>query len=1186
MNDTKDTKNVVKEFILVEFDFLMGMASTFKLVVDYLYLSGYDLGEMEESGGFSGASAPDVFMEELANFRVVYENAFENFPEEFASWDTLKYSLRQASEIYDAYLGIKDVYDLAGKNTKFEDLPWGEISLELGENLLFKLLQTRFPYLYRLAILLDWVHPPEDKDLTDPVIDTSGQIIRYPHKGNDFSEQRFLDFFDDPAKVLQARYFTKPAAARAARAAGAPEVSDDPLFIRLRNLVRSLGGNAHYGYSELESFDLTEAQRAEFAKTLSFWVPVNAKMELGLSLFRPDQESPLTVRPSVALFDDNGQFLSITEKDTGGLPKDTSGKTKFGLATGDWNWDFLLDGALNAFTIGPDGFGIDPGGALNLHITAGHEDVAAFNRAFVFGIPEGTRLEIGTLAFDGILNLSDAGIVAGFEVTVSNSGFYLKPSEGDTFLLSVLPKKGITAPFSLKFGYSSTRGFYFDGATGLEIVVPLNQSFGGSFALPALQLGLKKSSDSQAWAAYATMAGNAQLGPVALSLDRLGIQMRIQKAAPGQKAHFAGQHLDFDFKAPDGVGIMVDAKVVKGGGYLYINPERGEYIGVAQLSLKDKVQLKAIGIILTKPTFSFLLLVSAEFPAIQLGMGFKLTGVGGLVGIHRGMNEANLFAALRDNTLDTILFPKDPVKNIYGIVNGLHAVFPPAEGQYTIGLMGLITWGPKDIVKIKLGLVLEFPVSVRLAIMGVLKAELSKEIGGKTKTALKLQVNFAGLFDFGKRFIRFDAALYQSEIVGLKLDGEMALRIDYGANPDFVLTIGGFHPDFQPPALSLPTDLRKLSLTVNPGNPHIWADGYLALTPNTAQVGLAVHLDFDKWGVRVTGLLGFDALFTFSPFSFDVAIFFHANAYWKGHEFAALEIDARFSGPSPWRVRGQFRLKICWFLSISVPFDESSGDGDDTQLGTIAVMPLLVEDLQSPGNWERAPGSTRLAITTRQSQAAQQGDTLYLHPNELLSVRQNTVPLGLPIDKYSEKQPADFRKFNVQLRLKDGAALNGAPLQSHFAVSQYFDRTDEEKLAAKSYERFDAGAGFLGLDAPYFDTWQAQDVAYKSAYIDEPGCAPPQAAPPASLSPQDWRLALLNNAVANSPLGRKAKAKTTAPAGHIAEQFAIADRTNLSVHENLIATNETQARIWLREIRKKDPAQGRELRVLPLVETK
>src|SRR6185295_2607876 len=97
------------------------------------------------------------------------------------------------------------------------------------------------------------------------------------------------------------------------------------------------------------------------------------------------------------------------------------------------------------------------------------------------------------------------------------------------------------------------------------------------------------------------------------------------------------------FKPPKGVGLSIDAGAVRGGGYLFFDTENEEYAGVVQLSILETISITAIGMITTRMPdgskgFSLLVIISVEFnPGIQLGMGFTLNGLGGILGLNRTM---------------------------------------------------------------------------------------------------------------------------------------------------------------------------------------------------------------------------------------------------------------------------------------------------------------------------------------------------------------------------------------------------------------------------------------------------------------------------------------------------------------------------------------------------------------------
>ena len=63
-------------------------------------------------------------------------------------------------------------------------------------------------------------------------------------------------------------------------------------------------------------------------------------------------------------------------------------------------------------------------------------------------------------------------------------------------------------------------------------------------------------------------------------------------------------------------------------------------------------------------------------PGIQLGFGFELTGVGGLVGYHRRADPDALRARLGSGAAGDVLFCDDPVANAPALLGDLDALFP------------------------------------------------------------------------------------------------------------------------------------------------------------------------------------------------------------------------------------------------------------------------------------------------------------------------------------------------------------------------------------------------------------------------------------------------------------------------------------------------------------------------------
>ena len=81
------------------------------------------------------------------------------------------------------------------------------------------------------------------------------------------------------------------------------------------------------------------------------------------------------------------------------------------------------------------------------------------------------------------------------------------------------------------------------------------------------------------------------------------------------------------------------------------------------------------------PSFSLVVLVSAVFPRIDLGFGFALVGVGGLLGLNRTMDIPRLQQLARGGGLDQLMFPADLAHNAPRVASDLSLFFRPLTGS-------------------------------------------------------------------------------------------------------------------------------------------------------------------------------------------------------------------------------------------------------------------------------------------------------------------------------------------------------------------------------------------------------------------------------------------------------------------------------------------------------------------------
>ena len=280
---------------------------------------------------------------------------------------------------------------------------------------------------------------------------------------------------------------------------------------------------------------------------------------------------------------------------------------------------------------------------------------------------------------------------AGADASTSTSDFYVQAgitggaltiggAGADSFITSILPPGGITAHFDFGAEWSQRGGLQFSGGAGLQATIPLNATL-GPLTLQSTYIEFK--ADGNGATLELSVNASASIGPVHASVSRIGVNLQ----AGFHQGNLGPLNLAFGFKPPTGVGLAINSAGVTGGGFLAHDAAKSEYSGVLQLKFDD-LELQAFGLITTQVAghsgYSFLALVDADFPPIQLGWGFTLNGVGGLLALHRTADTDALTAALKTDKLSTILFPTNAISNAAQILAQLDALFPHRGGPLPV----------------------------------------------------------------------------------------------------------------------------------------------------------------------------------------------------------------------------------------------------------------------------------------------------------------------------------------------------------------------------------------------------------------------------------------------------------------------------------------------------------------------
>jgi hypothetical protein len=926
---------------------------------------------------------------------------------------------------------------------------------ELADLLLMAFLESRVPAARPAAALLTLLEPANERAGSAPVV-KDGRLVRNTYRLDRWHLDRLPALVKDPLAVLRAEY------GNAMQTAADANAMADKLFPRLERLLRALGVSCRYGFNPEDAAFLGDA------------VPL---MGHALIVYVDD--------PLYGAAAESGVVLSLSAAQQGdlGLVISPFGAIAVQGSAGPWKLAAELTAGVDVVAWGRHGVTLlaSPGtiqaeGSASATLSSLQDEPG-----FVFGSTNGTRIEIGgaKLSIDTALSEARASLAVSADVT--KAAIVITAGNGDGFLSSVLPAGGIQAKFDLGLEWSNERGLTFRGAGSLDATIPVGLSIRDVLTVPTIHLGLYPA-DAALLAEVSANVG-LSLGPVRVAIERIGITTAV--TFPEQGGNLGPADLDIAFKPPNGLGLVIDASVVVGGGFLRFDPEKGEYSGILQLEIAEKIAVKAIGMLTTRMPggakgYSLMVIITAEgFGPIQLGYGFVLTGIGGLLAINRTFDEGALRVGLKNHTLDSVMFPQDPIRNAPQILSNLNKLFPPASGHHLFGPMVQISWGTPALITADLAIVLEFGARLRLLILAQIVAILPK----RENDLVRLQMDAIGVIDFDQGTAELDATLYDSRLLKkFVLTGDMAMRMKWEGTPNFALAIGGLHPAFNPPA-NFPK-LQRVAINLSSGdNPRIRCEAYFAITANTVQFGARAELYASASGFSIQGETGFDVLIQLDPFQFLAEFYAQVQLKRGSSNLFKVRVEGALAGPRPLHLKAKATFEILWWdVSIRVDKTLVSGEKPPSPL-PIDVLPRLKEALSNSANWVgQLPADQRPMVTLREKPRT--ASEVLLHPLGTLTVKQGIVPLDLDISRFGQAAPAGARRFTISSVSLGEQSPRSESVKEFFAPAQFFEMSDDEKLSRPSFEAMAAGVtigsaefaftndteDWLELDAIKFET--------------------------------------------------------------------------------------------------------------------
>lgn len=664
---------------------------------------------------------------------------------------------------------------------------------------------------------------------------------------------------------------------------------------------------------------------------------------------------------------------------------------------------------------------------------------------------EGPGIDLGALAFTAELTLGPDGAPSLKGRLQIRGGAVRLPLQE---FAALVPGLG-PVPLDLDIGFGSATGVDIAGSPTLRVRLASGAS------LPGLSMGpLDVTVALNGTALEVRLAGSVglDLGGVPVHLDLAGLGLGMPFSLGGEApAGFDRSRLVP--AVPSGAGIDLGLPMISGSGRVQRTGD-GRYTGLISVSLPP-LSVNAFGVLGLDP-FSLLVVLGATFPppGIQIGFGFSVNGIGGIVGINTRVDREALTRAVFDGTAAAMLFPADPQAQSREVVAALPAIFPAAPGRVIVGPMFQLAWGG-GLLTATVALLLELPDPPRVTLLG----KIALSVPNPALPLILIQVTFFGQVDLSEPSISFVASLAGSSIVGIPLTGDLFFLTRGGDDAEMVLSVGGFHPQFRRPR-GVP-DMQRLAMELSPSPLlDLRCSAYFAVTTNSVQFGGHVDLMGEIAGCGLRGHLAFDVLIELQPLHFIAEVSVSISVRVLGETLAAIGLDLSLEGPARWRARGRGTIELFLF-SASFDFDFEWGDPPAVPRAVPDIGKLLGDAFRAPDAWVARPPDPRLSpivLTAAATRALASGRVV--HPHGTLTARQKVVPLGIVIDRFNHF-PVDAQRWDVASPVlgPERPATGGTEVREPFAPGEFLNLDDAQQLGRPAFEAFRAGVVLVSGEA-------------------------------------------------------------------------------------------------------------------------
>jgi hypothetical protein len=247
-------------------------------------------------------------------------------------------------------------------------------------------------------------------------------------------------------------------------------------------------------------------------------------------------------------------------------------------------------------------------------------------------------------------------------------------------------------------------------------------------------------------------------------------------------------------------------------------------------------------------------------------------------------------------------------------------------------------------------------------------------------------------------------------------------------------------------------------------------------------------------GATLKGGLAFDAIFVFSPFSFDASLEGGVHVDFHGAGFG-MHFHGHISGPAPWHLNGDVCVSILWW-DACVGISLTLGGDKKPELPAIdiwegsAEVPGLKTAVSAAGNWTALlppNGYQAVSIAETDASAASRVD-----PLGVAKFEQKVVPFRLAVSKFAGRDRAKNDAVTITVKKvvidnDDLVARNRVKDESDFfAPAQYQKVPDAQALSSPSFQPMVSGFTLSSADLTA-GAEKTKDIVFKTIVVGTPG---------------------------------------------------------------------------------------------------